>query len=213
MKFILMLCFAMMLMRAEAMAGTSPVQADLELSVSVTPSVFSPGSRGTVALTLHNHGPDAAGTGAFDTLVYQRGFRLEVPSDRPPYEIREPVTGCFIASELVGPFPDFSFGLVWAYYFGVIPAGESRTCTFAIEFYPRPFESFDTFWRASLYTEDPNPSNDRADYRFVAGTPYVAPIPVPATDWPGMAGLLIGLSWLTWRRQGLSSPRSVNRPS
>ncbi len=213
MRSILMLCLAMMVMRAEAVAGTPSVQADLELSVSVTPSAFSPGNRGTVALTLLNHGPDAAGTGAFDTLVYQRGFRLEVPSDRPPYEIREPVTGCFIASELVGPFPDFSFGLVWAYYFGIIPAGESRTCTFAIEFYPRPFESFDTFWRASLYTEDPNPSNDRADYRFVAGTPYVAPVPVPATNWLGMTGLLSGLSWLALWRQRRWSPRSASRPN
>jgi hypothetical protein len=184
-----------------ASAGTPPVQADLAVSVSVTPSEFSPGSHGSISLTLNNHGPDTAGTGAFSNLVFQRGFRLEVPTDRPPYDIRDPVIGCFVVTEIVGPFSDLSFGLVWSYYFDVIAPGTSRTCTFPIEFYPQPFENFDTFWITALSTEDPNPSNNRVDYRFVAGTPFLAPTPVPTMGLPGLMALLSGLGWLGLRHR------------
>ena len=192
-------------------AGTPTVQADLEVSVSVTPSSFSPGSQGIVSLTLTNHGPDTAGTGSFANLVLQRGFRLEVITDRPPYEIREPVSGCVIAPEIVGPFSDLSFGFVWTYYFDAIPAGTSRTCTFAIEFSPRPFDSFDTFWRTAATTEDPNPANNQADYRFIAGIPLIPPQPVPGLRL--IAQLLLAASLLLLALQATSAVRRRGRNS
>jgi len=213
MKFARMVCLAgaALVLPVVAMAGTT-VQADLAVSVSVTPSVFSPGSSGTVSLTLHNLGPDPSGDpdlGILANWVFQRGFRLEVPSDRPPYEVRGPVSGCLIVEEIVGPFTDLSFGLVWTYYFQTVQPGESRTCTFQIEFYPRPFESFDTYWRTATSSTDPNPENNRVDYRFVAGTPYVEPIAVPAMKWPGVVLLLVGMGWLAFqqRRQALRLSR------
>jgi hypothetical protein len=210
MSFAQTLCLAgtALVLPVVATAGTS-VEADLAVGVSVVPSVFGPGSRGTVALTLHNLGPGSGDPdmGVFANWVFQRGFRLEVPSDRPPYEIRGPVSGCSIVEEIVGPFVDLSFGLVWTYYFQVLQPGESRTCTFQIEFYPRAFDSFDTHWRTATSPTDPNPENNRVDYRFVFGAPYTEPIPVPATNWQGLSLLLVGMGGLAFaqRRQVLRS--------
>lgn len=211
-RFAQTLCLAgaVLVLPVVATAGTS-VEADLAVSVSVVPSVFGPGSRGTVALTLHNLGPGPSGDpdmGVFANWVFQRGFRLEVPSDRPPYEIRGPVSGCSIVEEIVGPFVDLSFGLVWTYYFQVLQPGESRTCTFQIEFYPRAFDSFDTHWRTATSPTDPNPDNNRVDYRFVSGAPYAEPIPVPAMNWAGLSLLLVGMGGLAFaqRRRVLRSP-------
>lgn len=185
-------------------------RADLSLSVHVTPSSFAPGERGTVRLTLHNAGPDAAGTirpGPFANLVLQRGFRLESAYQRGPYQVVAPVSGCFITYDIVGPYTDLSFGLVWSYYFEVVPAGESRTCTFDIKFADRPFSTFETFWRSISYPgEDPNIDNDRVDYTFIAAGDL--PVPVPASSFwamTGLAALLVSL--------GLRSTRSKsNRP-
>lgn len=175
----------------------SPIHthADLSLSLHVTPSSFAPGQLGTVRLTLHNAGPDAAGTirpGPFANLVLQRGFRLESAYQRGPYEVVAPVSGCFITYDIVGPYTDLSFGLVWSYYFEVVPAGESRTCTFDIRFADRPFSTFDTFWRSVSYPgEDQNVDNDRVDYTFIAAADL--PVPVPASAFWAMAGLAVSL--------------------
>lgn len=176
------------------------------MSVSVSPASFSPGSSATVTLTLHNAGPATAGSTTrpphLANLVLQKGFRREPPLNRPPYAIPTQGTGCFISYDIVGPLADLSFGWVWSFYFELIPAGESRTCTFPIQFYPTTTESFETFWVSSPLAPDPNPGNDRAFYTFVAGTPYVAPTPVPALAPSGLVTLILALMGVgAWRKQ------------
>ena len=188
----------------EVLAGTPVVRADLAVSVVVSPLTVSPGGTATVWLTLHNAGPDTAGASQPDNplpnLVLQRGFRLAQSSDRGPYEIQGPIAGCVIAEDIVGPFADLSFGLVWSFYFPPILAGESRTCSFEIEFARQPLESFDTFWRTATSSEDLNPSNNQIAYRFVVGNPTNLATPIPTLSLLAKLLLVVGLLVVGARR-------------
>ena len=175
-------------------AGALP-QVDLSVSVSTTPVPYVPGGHGTVTLTVHNAGPDAAGTtfpGPYAIDVIQDGFTIT--HNPPPYEIRAPVIGCLITETITEPLPDGNIGLIWEFYFDVIPAGGSRTCTFDIEFYPSTRQSFTTGWLAVIPSDnDTNPNNNRVNYTFLAGTQQV-----PAITNPGLLVLAIGLLFLAW---------------
>jgi hypothetical protein len=137
---------ALFALPASATAGTR-LQVDLSLQVSTTPVPFVPGGYGTVALTLHNVGPDTAGgtlSGQESINVYEDQFIITVQP--PPFEVRDPVAGCRMERFVSEPLPNGDIGLVLAFYFGPIPAGESHTCTYAIEFHPSTRESFITGW-------------------------------------------------------------------
>ncbi|TDR38434.1 putative repeat protein (TIGR01451 family) [Tahibacter aquaticus] len=171
--------------------------ADLSIVAQVSPETFRPGQLGTVTLTVTNSGPDDAGSASplpLPNLVIQRGFRIPTSSSRDiPYEIGRPIIGCRQTEDIVGPSPPplYSFAIVWSFYFPAIPAGESRTCTFPIQFYDRPFDSFDTYWIAASSAQDPNSSSNRFDYRFIAG-PTPPPTPVPGLSL--FALLLLGIA-------------------
>lgn len=176
--------------------------ADLSIDVSVTPATFWPGSSATIAMTLHNAGPDVAGAGStipFPIFVLQRGIPLPTMSVTDiPYNIYVRPQGCNVASEVVGPLPDLSFQLVWTFHFAAIPAGESRSCEIPITFYNHATSSFPTYWLAFPDPTDPNLLNNRVNYEFVRGAPP-PPTPVPIFSSWGRAlqalGLLLLANW------------------
>jgi hypothetical protein len=174
-----------------AIEAQTYARVDVSVSVSVAPVPFAPGGRSTVSLTIHNAGPDAAGTanpGPYAIDVIQRGFIItHFP---PPYEIRNPVAGCRITETITEPLPNGDIGLVWEFYFDVLQAGASRTCTFDIEFYPFTRDSFTTGWLANpgYHEIDSNPDNNRVSYTFRA-----AAVPIPATSGFSLLMLTIGL--------------------
>lgn len=180
-------------------------QIDVSIAVSVTPSAFQPGDRGTVTLTLHNAGPTAAGVAQpgpfgdqFANYVIGPGFRLPTTWDWGPFDILwSTVSGCVATYDVIGPGPppDFFFALVFQFYFEVIPPGESRVCTFDIQFLPEPFETFETRWSYTISAaqEDTNPADNEVFYTIVAGAPYVPPAPVPTLSRWASIGLGMGL--------------------
>lgn len=199
-----------MVLALNAYAGTSPPgQYDVSISVAVTPSAFQPGDRGTVTLALHNAGPDPAGSvqpgpggNLVANFVIGPGFRLATAGDWGPFDIiYSTVSGCLATFDVIGPGPppNFFFGLVFQFYFAVVPPGESLTCTFDIVFLPTPFETFESRWRYEAGSGDTNPGNNEIFYTIVAGTPYQTPAPIPALSWWGQAGVMLGLGLLALR--------------
>lgn len=197
-----------------ALAGAPPLpQIDVSISVAVTPSAFQPGDQGTVTLSLQNYGPEPAGVvqpGPFGELfanfVIGPGFALANASEWGPFDIVwESVSGCFATYDIVGPGPppNFSFGLIFQFYFEVVQPNQTRTCTFDVVFRPRPFETFESRWRyvPSGAQLDTNPANNEVFYTFVAGTTYAAPTPVPASSWITLVGLGSGLLLLAFQRR------------
>jgi hypothetical protein len=192
---VLIASSAILTFPAQAAAGARP-QVDLSVAVSTTPVPFVPGGRGTVTLTVHNAGPDTAGVpylGAYAIDVIQQAFI--VTSSPPPYEIRDPVSGCTITETITEPLPDGSIALIWEFYFEIIPPNVSRTCTFDIEFYPFTRESFETGWRAIVDSneDDLNLANNQVDYIF-----RPPPTVIPTLSRPGLAALCISLLALVW---------------
>lgn len=194
-------CLAASLQPARA-GDVGAAQIDVSISVSVTPSSFQPGERGTVTLTLENAGPDAAGVAqAGDPLanfVIGPGFRLPTTWDWGPFDILwSAVSGCVATYDVIGPGPppDFFFALVFQFYFEVIPPGESRVCTFDIQFLPEPFETFESKWTYVVRgtQQDTNPANNEIFYTIVAGAPYVPPEPAPVLSLWTLTGLALGM--------------------
>lgn len=197
----------------QAIAGTRP-QVDLSASVSTTPVPFIPDGIGTVTMTVHNAGPDAAGS----TLPEMREIVvLEKPYDvvgqPPPFVLFEPAVGCSAYaefSEYIPGLPGGGIKLLNSYYFDDIAPGESRTCTYRIQFLPSTQEGFETYWRVtdSANDDDINPDNDRFDYTFIAA-PSQASIPVPTLSAISLlilsAGVLLAVAnarkWCPSRRR------------
>jgi hypothetical protein len=157
----------------------------------MTPPTFVPGGHGTFTMTVHNAGPDAAGTTSFGNIrVYGNGFT--VTTNPPPFELAIwPIEGdCSIERAVTEPLPDGNIGLVFIYYFGVIPAGESRSCSGGIDFYPSTRANFSTSWLVDGFpnNHDTNPANDRVDYVF-----RVRPTTIPALSPVGLVALALGL--------------------
>jgi len=205
---ILLASFAAFAFPAAVVAGTRP-QIDLLLEVTTTPLPFVPGGHGIVAITLHNAGPDTAGgtlSGQESINVYEDEFIIT--TQPPPFEVRDPVIGCRVERFVSEPLPNGDIGLVFAFYFGPIPAGESRTCTYAIEFDPSTRESFATGWIVTTPNDDDaDLSNNRVDYVFQA--PAVS---IPTASRHGLIALgfcLLLIGWI-WRR---GTPRfSLSKP-
>ncbi|MEO6075235.1 MAG: hypothetical protein ABIP56_00380 [Dokdonella sp.] len=195
--------FALLLLAGSTIAGTPRPQADLSISVLVAPSAFLPNDIGTVTLTVHNDGPEDAGVGypSAPIIVQQKAFIGFTPAPQAPYVMPGLGQGCNIYSSVLGPGVDFTWGLIHQFFLPGIPAGESVTCSYAIQFRPAPFQSFNTYWFVySGLIEDPNPANDQVNYTFVAGVPYVAPTPVPFLNRLGLILLVCGIVTFVRRR-------------
>ena len=199
-----MVGYVLLALPAAVLAGTRP-QVDLSINVSTMPVPFIPGGRSTVTLTVYNAGPDTAG----GTLPNQETIAVSedqfiITTQPPPFEIRDPVTGCRADEFVSEPLPDGNIALVFLFYFGPIPPGASRTCTYDIEFYPSTRSSFATGWRVTVSNDDDiNPSNNHVDYVFQA--PSLA---IPTMSWQGLTGLgtgLLTIGWLARRRMLMAS--------
>lgn len=195
-------CTALYGFAPEANAQAYP-QVDVSVSVCTSPIPFVPGGSGIVALTVHNEGPDAAGNAEispFSIDVIQQAFI--VTSHPPPYRITDSVSGCFIMETITEPLPDGNIALVWEFYFDVIASGESRTCTFGIEFYPGTRETFTTSWFASpgYHEDDLNLTNNRANYTFTAPAAFV-----PTSSWHALVAMSVGFLVMAFIFQRKSS--------
>jgi hypothetical protein len=180
----------------QAIAGTRP-QVDLSVSVSTTPVPFVPGGVGTVTMTVYNAGPETAGAtlqNQRSIIVYEKPY--DVVGQPPPFLFFEPAVGCSAYaefSEYIPGLPGGGITLLNSYYFDSIADGQSRTCTYRIEFLPTTQESFATYWRVHTTNDDDiNPDNNRFDYTFVA-TPSKASIPVPTSSAISLLILSAGL--------------------
>ena len=88
-----------------AIAGTRP-QVDLSVNVATAPVPFVPGGIGTVTMTVHNAGPEAAGTVLPDMkeiVVLEKPY--DVVERAPPFVLFEPAVGCSAYSEFSEPIP------------------------------------------------------------------------------------------------------------
>lgn len=189
------------LLTVPAGAGTRP-QVDLSVSVTTTPVPFVPDGIGTVTMTVHNAGPETAGA----TLPGQRlVIVLEKPYDivtqPPPFLLFEPAVGCSAYAQESEPIPGLPGGgitLLFSYYFDAIAPGESRTCTYRVQFLSSTQADFGTYWdTTSPNDDDINPSNDRFDYTFIAPAAPSMAVSVPALSVVGLCMLSVGLSLLT----------------
>ena len=192
---IVFVASALVTFPAAAPAGVRP-QVDLSLQVTAAPVPFVPGGHGTVTLTVHNAGPDTAGATLpnDDSIVaYENWF--DITTQPPPFFILVQGVGCIVDTFVSEPLPDGRIGLVYIFYFGPIAPGESRVCTYGIDFQRSTRASFTTGWFVtSPNDDDTDPSNDRVDdYVFQAPAAPVASMSVPATSWQGLIALGIGL--------------------
>jgi len=194
---------------SSAIAGTRP-QVDLSVSVTTTPIPFEPGGIVTVTMTVHNAGPEAAGA----TLPSQRSIIVrekpyDIVTQPPPFALFEPAVGCSAYAEESEPIPGLPGGgvtLLFSYYFDAIDPGETRTCTCRVEFLSSTLTDFATYWRTTTPNDDDvDPSNNRFDYTFVAGSPQSA-VSVPTLSLGSMLLLSFGLLLAArWMRSGASA--------
>lgn len=176
------------------LAGTP--QVDLSLSAEMTPGTFIPGGRNRVTLTLHNAGPDAAGT--IPPMPYRQfvvGDPFDITASAPLFEVVEIVSGCAIERFVSEPLPDGRIELAFVYYFDAISAGQSRTCIFDIVFDASAITSvpggFNAF--ANSNDNDWNPANNRLSHTYVAAPVAQSTVPVAALSRTGVLALLAGL--------------------
>jgi hypothetical protein len=192
-----------------AMAGNRP-QVDLSVSVSTTPERFVADGIATVTMVVHNAGPDTAG-GVLPNepyiIVYEKPY--DIVTRPPPFILPEPSTGCTAyveESEYIPGLPGGGITLMFSYWFDVIPSGQSRTCTYRVQFLPSTLESFETRWIVRTSNDDDvNESNNRFDYTFVAASLHAA-VSVPALSLYSL--VLLGFSLLLtvgWMRQHVST--------
>lgn len=176
-----------------AQAGGSP-QVDLSVSVAVSPPTFVPGGTSTVALTVHNAGPDAAGTTTATPSVVVYGGDFVVTHQPPPYEVVVPASGCGVERFVSEPLPDANIRLVFIYYFDTIAPGQSRTCTFDVQFDPSTVANVENDWEAMSFDTDVNPSNNVLPYTFFSTPAAPASTAVPTLTTFGNVLLGLGLA-------------------
>jgi len=193
-------------------AGMRP-QVDVSLQVTTAPVPFVPGGHAVVTMTVHNAGPDAAGATVpnQDTIVvFEDGFIIT--TQPPPFTIPAQGEGCVIDTYVSDPLPNGDIGLVYIFYFDSIAAGESRVCTYGIDFDPSIRNDFATGWLVTSSNDDDSDlSNNRADYVF-QGSPHSIPI----LSWQGLAVLgtgLLAIGWRARRRMLMAPPGLANNSS
>lgn len=183
---------------APASALARPVHADLSVTAVVTPPYFVPGGRNNVELTIHNAGPDAIDSG-MDFSASVVGDQYTITYQPSPYEVLvDAAQGCW-AERFVAEWipPDNDIAVLFLYNYGSLPAGQSLTCTYDIQFAPTTSAPFTLHWEAGTFypdmNDDPNPSNDAFSYTLNAAPPASAtPVPIgsPVT-WTLLGALLM----------------------
>lgn len=174
----------------EAHAQTR-AQVDVSVSVGMTPLTFVPGGQGTFTITVHNAGPDAAGTIFPDEKpIRALGSAFIVTAKPPPFElVGISVGNCWLDRWVSEPLPDGNIVVAFDYYFGPIPAGESHSCTSEIYFNPSTTTDIPANWQVIAFNDDDvNPANNRADYVF-----RLRPVMVPVSSLVGLMFLALGL--------------------
>lgn len=197
-RFVLLVGVCLLnLLPIGAAAGTPP-KVDLSVSVVVSPASFDSGGRNTVRLTVHNAGPDTAGLIPGDSeSIYVIGGSVIVSAQPPPFEVVPPIQGCWIERFLTEPLPDGSIALSFVYYFDSIPAGQSRTCTYDVEFGASVRTDIATGWSVfTINDEDTNLANDRIEYVF-----RLRPVSVSVTSPLALILLGLGLMVVAWFRR------------
>jgi len=185
------------------LALAQQTQGDLSVSAVVTPPYFVPGGRNTVALTVHNAGPDAVDSGAeFSVSVF--GDSYTITHHPPPYEVLvDTAQGCWAERFIVEWVPpNNDIILLFAYDFDALPAGGSLTCIYETEFHPSTTAPFTFEWQVDThgtgFSIDPDPSNNTFSYTLGAA-PTGSPTPVPAGTSPAWLLLGVGLTVLAFR--------------
>ena len=105
---------------------------------------------------------------------------------------------------------------MFSYWFDPIPAGESRTCTYRIQFLPSTLESFETDWLVSSYAndDDVDGSNNRFEYTFIAPSGVSVSIPVPMLSSASLLILGLGLLLMVhWKRAFTAGTAEPTRPT
>ena len=160
-----------------------------------------------MTMTVHNAGPDTAGGVTPNDpyiVVYERPY--DIVTRPPPFILPDPSIGCTAyveESEYIPGLPGGGITLMFSYWFDAIPAGESRTCTYRIQFLPSTLESFETDWLVSSYAndDDVDGSNNRFEYTFIAPPAGSASIPVPMLSSASLLILGLGvLLMVNWKR-------------
>lgn len=203
---VMLAAIALGLWSPMSFAGES-AQVDLSVSVSMTPATFVPGGHGTFTVTVHNAGPDTAGDFPDLGNVFVYGGDFIVTNQPSPFELVEPWSDeCWIERAVTEPLPDGNIALLFIYYFGSVPAGESRSCTTGIEFYPSTRNSFLSTWEAYTPSElDIDQTNDEIEYVF-----RLRPTAVPVTSPTALILLglcLVGVAGLACRRTAALRPK------
>lgn len=170
-------------------------QVDLSLRVAMTPDTFVPGGRNTFSITIYNAGPDDAGASRPDDLpIAIYGSSIVFPATQPPpLDISYAVDGGCYLFRYSEPLPNGDWVLLYSYRLDPIPAGQSRTCSSAIEFSALSTIDIAAQWRVSaLADDDIQPDNNHFDYTFVAAPP-APPAPVPTRSSLALACLGLAL--------------------
>lgn len=178
-----------LILSASVLAGER-AQVDLSIDVDMTPATFTPGSWGIFSVTVHNAGPDAAGTVFPDEKpinVYSSSIVFP-PEQPPPLEILTVLTGNCWLDRYSEPLPSGQWIVQFIFSFDPIAAGASRTCTSEIEFSTLVTASVPTRWRVVPHNDQETNSDDnQVDYTFVAAPP-APPASVPSgSSWSWIA--------------------------
>jgi hypothetical protein len=176
-------------------------QVDLAVSVSMTPSTFVPNGHGTFTITVHNAGPDTAGTVFPDEKpIRALGSAFYVTTGPPPFDLVGITEGdCWLDRFVSEPLPDGRIFVAYDYYFGPIPAGESHSCTSDIYFDVSTTSNVPASWNVTPFNDDDiNPANNRVDYVF-----RVRPVTISALSPIALLmlafGLLLGVGFMRRR--------------
>lgn len=180
--------------------------ADISMDVSIVPSnPVTPGTEGTISISITNLGPDAAPFVLFQWFQTETGMGTEYP----PLEFLALESGPCGISPIIQPGPDDTFG-VWTT--NNVGPGESRTCNFGFRVSETTVVRQRARWESFVFNaNDPNQSNNEAELLLVFAE-MPDPEPIPALSGRGliMLALLLGLIAL-FTRVGRSA-RATSRP-
>jgi hypothetical protein len=211
-------CLAIYLYLSGLFASPSSAQitnSDLSVSASISPSYFSQDRRNTITLTVRNLGPDTIDTGTdYSVSVYGESYFIN--QSPAAYSVIPPIHGCAIERFITEPLPDNGIALFYAYYFDSLAPGESRSCTYDIEYASTaqaPVRlSWDVYAWYSWSNDDPNPANNVFTYTLTEAAQPATPVPALSSKALLIMALgLVVLACLTRRHAGRAVPGIRNR--
>lgn len=146
-------------------------------------------------MTVHNAGPDDAGTtNPDDKPVRVFGSTIVYSAELgPPLEIVGVLSGDCWVDRYTEVLPSGDWIIEFDYFFDPIAAGASRTCTSDIYFSTQAPAQLATNWRVtSANDREIDSSNNRVDYTFVSAS-AASPISVPSGSPSVWLALTLGL--------------------